>query len=423
MSHRHAYILLAFIVLGAAAGVLSGWVWGERMVAVEWIGQLFLDALKMLILPLLLAAVVTGVAALGDVRKLGRVGAVTVAWYGISTGVAVLIGLIMVNLIQPGVGIAPPPATDVAAEFAAKGDLGPADILLSLIAPNLVAAAADMNLLPLILFAIVLAAALTTLGDMGKPLLDFFASLNEAMMKLVIWLMYFAPIGIFGLIAARLGKAGGGDALLAEIQAVGLHVFTVLSGLAVHSLVLVACMVLLGRRGLDFMLKMGRAVVTAFGTASSTATLPLTMECAREAGVDERAVRFVIPLGSTINMNGTALYEAAAAMFIAQAYGIDLGVGAQVIIFLTATLAAIGAAGIPEAGLVTMVIVLNAVGLPIEGIGLLLAVDWFLDRFRTVVNVWGDVVGASVIHRILPEITGEADAAPDGAEVIRETRP
>jgi len=304
-----------------------------------------------------------------------------------------------------------------------KASMGAADILLSPVAPNLVAAAADMNLLPLILFAIVLAAALTTIGDMGKPLLDFFSSLNEAMMKLVIWLMYLAPVGIFGLIAARLGKAGGGDALLAEIHAVGLHVATVLSGLAVHTLVLIACMVLIGRRGFDFILKMGRALVTAFGTASSTATLPLTMECAREAGVDERAVRFVIPLGSTINMNGTALYEAAAAMFIAQAYGVDLGIGAQAIIFLTATLAAIGAAGIPEAGLVTMVIVLNAVGLPIEGIGLLLAVDWFLDRFRTVVNVWGDAVGATIIHRILPDLTGEDDPEPEAAGAIRETRP
>lgn len=422
MPHRHAYILLGFIILGAVAGILSGWIWGERMVAVEWMGRLFLDALKMLILPLLLAAVVSGVAALGDVRKLGRVGGATVAWYALSTGLAVLIGLIMVNLIQPGVGIAPPEGA-ASPDLMEKASMGAADILLSLVAPNLVAAAADMNLLPLILFAIVLAAALTTIGDMGKPLLDFFSSLNEAMMKLVIWLMYLAPVGIFGLIAARLGKAGGGDALLAEIHAVGLHVATVLSGLAVHSLVLVLCLVLIGRRGLGFILEMGRALVTAFGTSSSTATVPLTMECAREAGVDERAVRFVIPLGSTINMNGTALYEAAAAMFIAQAYGVDLGIGAQAIIFLTATLAAIGAAGIPEAGLVTMVIVLNAVGLPIEGIGLLLAVDWFLDRFRTVVNVWGDAVGATIIHRILPDLTGEDDPEPEAAGAIRETRP
>ena len=159
----------------------------------------------------------------------------------------------------------------------------------------------------------------------------------------------------------------------------------------------------LARRGVGYLLSMMRALLTAFGTASSSATLPLTMECAREAGVSDRSVRFVLPLGSTVNMDGTALYEAVAAMFIAQAYGIDLSMGQQAVIFVTATLAAVGAAGIPEAGLITMVIVLRSVGLPMEGIGLLLAVDWFLDRFRTTINVWGDSVGAAVMHRYIHE--------------------
>jgi Na+/H+-dicarboxylate symporter len=154
-------------------------------------------------------------------------------------------------------------------------------------------------------------------------------------------------------------------------------------------------------RGLAYLTGMGRALLTAFGTASSSATLPLTMECARENDIDPRATRFVIPLGATINMDGTALYESAAVMFIAQAYGFDMSISQQAIIFVTATLAAIGAAGIPEAGLVTMVIVLSAVNLPLEGIGLLLAVDWFLDRFRTAINVWGDSVGAAVIDRVI----------------------
>lgn len=222
------------------------------------------------------------------------------------------------------------------------------------------------------------------------------------MMKLVTWLMYTAPVGIFALIASRLGQAGGGEAFLDEISAVGLHIVTVLSGLGIHFVVLLAILVLLGGRGPAYLAGMMRALLTAFGTASSSATLPLTMECAREQGIDRRAVRFVLPLGSTVNMNGTALYEAAAAMFIAQAYGIDLSIGQQAIIMVTATLAAIGAAGIPEAGLVTMVIVLKAVGLPLEGIGLLLSVDWFLDRFRTSINVWGDAVGAAVLDRFLP---------------------
>ncbi len=400
--HSHAIVLLFFIVLGVIAGVASGWIWGEGMLAIAWIGELFLNALKMLIIPLIIAAVISGVAALGDIRKLGRLGGITVLYFVGTTGLAVAIGLLMVNLIQPGVGLEFE-AKMVPESIALKTDIGFSDILLSLVSPNLIAAAAETQLLPLILFSILLSAALTTLGPVGAHVIGMFDGLNEALMKLVIWLMYLAPIGIFALVAARLGKAGGGEAFLSEVAAVGLHVATVLSGLAVHFVVLVLLLVLIGGRGFAYLVGLLRALFTAFGTASSSATLPLTMECAREQALDEKAIRFVLPLGSTVNMNGTALYEAAAAMFIAQAYGIELGFGAQVVIFVTATLAAIGAAGIPEAGLVTLVIVLTAVGLPIEGIGLLLAVDWFLDRFRTAVNVWGDAVGAAIVHRFLPD--------------------
>lgn len=401
MPHQHALILLRFIIVGVIAGIFSGWYWGEAMVEIAWLGKLFLNALKMMIIPLILAAVISGVAALGDIRKLGRTGGITLVYYLSTTAIAVLIGLVMVNLIQPGVGLNIESA-GLSESIAAKQDIGVSDILLSMVTPNLVASAAEMQLLPLILFAIVFSAALTTLGRTGEQVIRFFDGVNQAMMKLVTWLMYFAPVGIFALVASRLGQAGGGEAFLNEIQAVGLYIGTVLSGLAIHFVVLFSILFFIGGRGADYLVGMLRALLTAFGTASSSATLPLTMECARENKVDERAVRFVLPLGSTVNMDGTALYEAVAVMFIAQAYGIEPGLGPQIIILVTATMAAIGAAGIPEAGLVTMVIVLNAVGLPLEGIGLLLAVDWFLDRFRTSVNVWGDAVGAAVIHRFLP---------------------
>ncbi len=370
------------------------------MTSVAWLGALFLNALKMTIIPLIIAAVISGVTSLGDVRKLGRVGGATIVYYSLTTGLAVLIGLIMVNLIQPGAGLTELSQT-IPDKVIGKEQTGFADIILSMISPNLIASAADTRLLPIIVFCLIFAAALTTIGEAGQPVIRFFNGLNETMMRIVIWLMYFAPIGIFALVSSRLGQAGGGAAFLAELQAVGWHVVTVLSGLAIHALLLFSILFFVAGRGLDYLTGMLRALLTAFGTASSSATLPLTMECSRENGVDERAVRFVIPLGATINMDGTALYEAAAVMFIAQAYGIDLSMGQQAIVFVTATLAAIGAAGIPEAGLVTMVIVLSAVNLPLEGIGLLLAVDWFLDRFRTVVNVWGDSIGAAVIHRVL----------------------
>lgn len=401
MPHKHAAILLALIVVGVIGGGLCGWFFGPAMTNVAWLGTLFLNALKMLIVPLILAAVISGIASLGDVRKLGRIGGVTLIYFAGTTAIAVLIGLIMVNLIQPGAGMQLSGGV-VPERVQGKEDTGISDIALSMVSPNLIASAADMQLLPIILFAILFSAALTMIGPKGQQVIAFFDGVNDALMKIVIWIMYFAPIGIFALVADRLGQAGGGEAFLVQLRGVALHVATVLSGLAIHFVVLTAILIFIGRRGMDYLVTMLRALLTAFGTASSSATLPLTMECLRENKVDERAVRFVVPLGSTVNMNGTALYEAAAALFIAQAYGIELSTGQQIIVFITATLAAIGAAGIPEAGLVTMVIVLNAVGLPLEGIGLLLAVDWFLDRFRTTLNVWGDAVGAAVVQRFLP---------------------
>lgn len=399
MSHTHAMTLLVLIILGAISGVVFGWYAGDTATHIGWLGTLFLNALKMTIIPLVIASIISGIGALGDIRRLGKLGGYTVLYYTITTGIAVFIGLLVVNWIQPGAGVQLTQSS-VPEHILEKQGTGISDIFLSLISPNLVSAASETELLPLIVFAIIFAMALTTVGDKAKPVFVVFDGINEAMMRLVIWIMYLAPVGIFALIAARLGSVGGGEQFMAEITAVGLHVVTVLTGLFIHALVLCAIMLFIARRGVDYLIGMARALITAFGTASSSATLPLTMECARSNKVDDKAVKFVLPLGATINMDGTALYEAAAVMFIAQAYGIDLSLTQQAIVFITATLAAIGAAGIPEAGLVTMVIVLTAVGLPLEGIALLLAVDWFLDRFRTTVNVWGDSVGAAVIDRL-----------------------
>lgn len=398
MPSKHAAILLGFIILGAVSGVLFGWFFSEKALAIGWLGTLFLNALKMIIIPLILAAVISGIGSLGDIRRLGKLGGYTVLYYLATTSVAVFIGLLVVNWIQPGAGIQLG-GSEVPESILAKQDTGIADIFLSLISPNLVASAADMQLLPIIVFAILFAMALSTIGPRARAVFDIVDGINDAMMKLVIWIMYFAPIGIFALVADRLGQAGGGEAFFAEIKAVGLYVVAVIAGLAIHFSFLLLVLWLLSGRSFGYLTGLSRALITAFGTASSTATLPLTMESVREQHVDDKAVKFVLPLGSTVNMDGTALYEAVAVLFIAQAFGVDLTFTQQVIVFITATLAAIGAAGIPEAGLVTMVIVLTAVGLPLEGIALLLAVDWFLDRFRTVVNVWGDSVGAAVIDK------------------------
>jgi len=407
MENRKALILLVFIVIGVLLGGLTGWYWGSAMTSVEWLGTLFLNALKMTIVPLIVSAVITGVASMGGTAQAGRYGGFTLLYYTTTTAVAVFIGLVVVNVIRPGEGLQFDRA-ELPADIAQKAATGMSDIILSLVSPNLIKSASETQLLPIIVFSILLAMAVNAAGPKGEPVRAFFDGLNEAMMKIVEWIMYFAPIGIFGLIAARLGKAGGGEAFMAQIKGVGWHVVTVMTGLTIHFIVLFLILYFITGHGIGYYLGMFRALLTAFGTASSTATLPITMECALENGIGRKAVRFVLPLGSTVNMDGTALYEAAAVMFIAQAYGIDMTFGQQTIIFITATLAAIGAAGIPEAGLVTMVIVLQAVGLPLEGISLLLSVDWFLDRLRTSVNVWGDAVGAAVIDRLLPEENRQA---------------
>jgi len=403
MDSRHGVALLVSIIVGVIAGLLVGWYFGAAATGVAWLGKLFLNTLSMLVIPLLVSAVISGVTSLGNVRHLGRISAVTVTYYFVTVAIAVLIGLIMVNLIQPGVGVSTAGLEQPDQLLQSIEEKGIGDILLAMVAPNLIAAAAETNLLPLILWSVAFGIALATLGEKGRPAARFFESLNEGMMLLVSWVMYFAPVGVFGLIAGMFGAAGSPQAFVDKIAAVGMYVVTVLSGLAIHFVVLVIIMLIVARQPMIYLLGMLRAVVTAFATASSTATLPLTIQCAKESGIDERARRFVLPLGSTVNMDGTALYEAAAAMFIAQAYGLELGIGQQAIIFVTATLAAIGAAGIPQAGLVTMIIVLQVVGLPLEGIGLLLTVDWFLDRFRTATNVWGDAVGAAVVHRYLQQ--------------------
>jgi len=278
------------------------------------------------------------------------------------------------------------------------------DVLVGLIPRNLFKAMANNNILPLIVFSLIFGGILTTLGNKGKLVIEMFEGLNEAFLKIIRLIMYFAPIGILGLIAARLGKAElsqvGGFAT--ELLRMGKYFMTVVIGLGIHAVFILtpAIRIFAKRKISEYAANVSPALVTAFSTASSSATLPVTIESVKDKNkVSGKVASFVLPLGATINMDGTALYEAVAAIFIAQVYGIPLDFGAQVVIFLTATLAAIGAAGIPEAGLVTMVIVLKAVGLPTEGIAMILAIDWFLDRCRTTVNVYGDAVGAAIIDR------------------------
>jgi Na+/H+-dicarboxylate symporter len=278
------------------------------------------------------------------------------------------------------------------------------NLILMLFTGNLLESMVSINLLPLIVFSIVFAGMLTTMGERSQTIANFILAINDALMSFILLLMKFAPIGIFCLVAARFGKAQVEGKFLELIRIQSMYIGTVIGGLAIHALITIPVIlwVFTKRNPYVFMMQMSQAILTAFSTASSTATLPVTMECAEsQAGISKRSTEFVLPLGATINMDGTALYEAAAAIFIAQSLGsaFELTLAKQVVIAVSATLAAIGAAGIPEAGLVTMLIVLNAVGLPIELIGLIIPVDWLLDRFRTAVNNFGDAAGAAIVDR------------------------
>jgi Na+/H+-dicarboxylate symporter len=401
MKLKGHHVILLLIMVGMLAGGVCGWAFGEKMLAVKFLGDIFLNALKMMIVPLIVASMISGVASLGDIRRLGRTGLVTVGYYFVTTGVAVAIGICLANVIRPGVGVKP--VVHELPSMVGEKTYTVVDVIVNMIPGNVVQAAAETNVLPLIVVSLVFGAILTTLGEKGRPVIKFFEGVNAAVLKVVYLVMLFAPVGVFALVATKLGAAGGGEAFWGELYKLGKYAITVLAGLALHGLVVLPLLLfLLARRNpFVYAYNLLTAFATAFSTGSSAATLPVTMkEVEKRNNVSNEAASFVLPLGATVNMDGTALYEAVAALFIAQVYGIELTAAQQLVIFFTATLAAVGAAAIPEAGLVTMVIVLTSVGLPVEGIGAILAIDWFLDRCRTTVNVWGDAVGAAAVDRL-----------------------
>jgi Na+/H+-dicarboxylate symporter len=428
--------MLIGILAGIGGGALLGGFLPETGLAVQFLGKIFISFLMMIVMPLIIASMVSGIARIGDIRKLGRLGTGTIAYYLATTALAVGTGIMLVLLIEPGtpeqngghlhdsrlsapassVNLQEKPGVGTVADN--REITGPKlpdtrtgeksrsagkmleEMVTGLVPSNIFKAMADNDILPVITFSLLLGAALSMAGEQGKPVLDFFNGLNDALMALVNMLMSTAPVGIGALIAGRLGEAGGFQGFWPELQHLGRYAFTVITGLILHSLITLPLLLrILGKTPpAAYARNTAPALLTAFSTASSSATLPVTIECAEEKnGISKRTAGFVLPLGATLNMDGTALYEAVAVIYIAQISGITLDPAQLLIVFLTATLASIGAAGIPEAGLVTMVMVLKAVNLPLEGIALLLAIDWFLDRCRTTVNVWGDCVGARII--------------------------
>uniref|UniRef100_A0A8C5L1D1 Amino acid transporter n=1 Tax=Jaculus jaculus TaxID=51337 RepID=A0A8C5L1D1_JACJA len=408
-------------------------------------GEILMRMLKLIILPLIISSMITGVAAL-DSNVSGRIGLRAVVYYFCTTIIAVILGIVLVVSIKPGV-------TQKVTEINRSGntpEVSTVDAMLDLVRnmfpENLIQACFQqyktkreevkpsdpernstevsvttamttvpenktkeykivgmysdgINVLGLIIFCLVFGLVIGKMGEKGQILVDFFNALSDATMKIVQIIMCYMPIGILFLIAGKIIEVEDWEIF----RKLGLYMVTVLSGLAIHSIVILPLIyfIVVRKNPFRFAMGMAQALLTALMISSSSATLPVTFRCAEEKNrVDKRITRFVLPVGATINMDGTALYEAVAAVFIAQLNDLDLSIGQIITISITATAASIGAAGVPQAGLVTMVIVLSAVGLPAEDVTLIIAVDWLLDRFRTMVNVLGDAFGTGIVEKL-----------------------
>ncbi len=412
-----AFISGVFVFEARSASGVEPIIFGVQYLSIfDYIGTIFLNGLKMIIVPLIMSSIIVGVAGIGSGGNLGSLGGKTLLFYAATTLAAILVGLIIINAVTPGFVDGEPArellalegsTEDIAENVKGKGISDVANVFQRMVPENIVKAAAENQMLGLIFFAILFGYFMTKLShDYAEPLFKFWNGVFHVMMSMTEWIMKFAPIGVFGLVAAVIAKAG--------YTATGpLAVFSlaVLAALAVHAFITLPLLLHFvgGVKPFKTMRGAAQAMLTAFSTASSSATLPVTMECVEEnIGVSNKISSFVLPLGATVNMNGTALYECAAAMFLAQAYGLELTFGVQFSIVAIALMTSIGVAGVPSASLVAIAIIITSIGLPFEAIGVLMVFDRILDMARTSVNVWGDASCATIVARLEGEETNVA---------------
>ncbi len=420
------------IAIAIACAIVAGWLTGDHASILgityfsiyDFVGTIFINALKMLIVPLITSSIIVGVAGIGATANLGRLGGKTLLIYATTSLLAVLVGLIMVNLVQPGLIDGQPArellalgtdASVVADKIGDRGMGAVVEIFIRMVPTNVVQAAAQGQMLGLIFFSVLFGYFMTRVDhSLSDTLYRFWDGVFHVMMKMTEWVMMFAPIGVFGLVAKTVARTGLGAALPLVIFAL-----TVVAALIIHSTITIPVMLKTIARVPAYRIfpAMAPALLTAFSTASSSATLPITMDCLeKKAGVSGKVTSFVLPLGATVNMDGTALYECVAAIFIAQAYGLELSFGVQFVIVVTALVTSIGVAGIPSASLVAIAIILSAVGLPVEALGVLFVFDRVLDMLRTSTNVLGDASAAVIVARLEGEegiLQGEGSLAGD----------
>ena len=394
---KKKFTLTIWIFIGFFLGIFAGAVIGEPILpAAQTLADIFLRLLRMAIMPLVITSIISSVVQVGSAYGLGKMGLRTMAYYLTTSILAILTGQILVNIFRPGVGAEI--GLETAPESIAAVEKGLGEIFLEIIPENPFAAAASGDVLPVIFFSILFGFFVTQLKTEQRDLLgNFFEAAFEAMLKMTSFIIWTAPLGVFGIITNIVATSG-----FSAFKSLGFYFIIVLAGLAIHMFFTLP--MLLWTLGKVSPIKhykgMIPALLTAFSTCSTIVTLPLTMKAVTEvSGASKRSAGFVLPIGATVNMDGTALYECVAAIFIAQVYGFELSLGAQVTIAVTAVLASIGAASIPMSGMVMMSIILGAVGLPLEGVAIILAVDRILDMFRTTANVFSDSCGAVIISR------------------------
>ena len=407
------------ILIGMALGVVFGLImanfdFGKDFIS-NWIkpfGTIFINSLKLIAIPLILASLIKGISDLKDITKLSKMGGATIAIYMITTLIAVSIGLIVVNVIKPGESISDETRIELINAYESDADQkravaedtknsGPLQALIDVVPSNIVSAASDnKNMLQVIFFSILFGIAMILIPEKkSRPIKDFFDSFNEVILKIIDLIMSFAPYGVFALLATLIVEAPKWDLLKSLL----LYSLTLILGLAfLIVLYLMIVKIFTGKSSNFFLKGILPAQLVAFSTSSSAATLPVTMDRVHNhLGVKEEVSSFVLPIGATINMDGTALYQAIAAVFIAQTFGLDLSLGAQLGIILTATLASIGAAAVPSAGIIVLVIVLSQAGIPEAGLALIFAVDRPLDMCRTVVNISGDATVSMLVDKLI----------------------
>lgn len=393
------------IFIGLILGVVVGLVFREQARIIEPIGTIFLRLITMIVVPLVFVSLMLGTASLGDIRKLGRIGLKTAIYFVVTTVIAISVGLILANSIKPGEGLNEQVKAELYKNYQQKAEVGlqrleekpsMVEVLVNIVPTNPVQALTEGNMLQVIFLALIFGVALTLIKkDKADTVIKFFDGVNDAIIQIVHIAMRLAPYGVLALIAGVIGQYGV-DILVTLLK----YSLVVIGGLIIYTFsVNTFTVAILGRTNpLRFYQGVKEAMIIAFSTSSSNATLPVAMECVEHVGVSREYSSFVIPLGATVNMDGTALYQGVAAVFIAQIYGVPLGLSDQLTIVLMAVLSSVGAAGVPSAGIITLAMVLKQIGIPLEGIALILGVDRFLDMCRTTTNIVGNMAASVVIH-------------------------